>query len=242
MLGQPADAPMPAAEQQALTAKIKTQALRFEGQLPDFIATEAEARFEDNSGTGKKWKQRDVLEMQVYFAQGGQTVLKLQKKDGKPAGKDYVRSGGMIDPEFLHGAILPVHLFGPVADPAFEWVRWDQIDGRRVAVLAFKAKPFIKNYPDGKHGYLITFHGIVYADPSDGMPWRLEVEGVGPPGYPFQESGWDTDYRAVQISGRELVLPVKAVSRLRRGNFLARNEMQFSNYRKYEADSTVTFR
>jgi hypothetical protein len=38
-----------------------------------------------------------------------------------------------------------------------------------------------------------------------------------------------------------MVLPVKAVARYRVNKLLTRNEIQFTGYRKYEADSKVTF-
>ncbi len=174
--------------------------------------------------------------MLVYFTQDGRTGIKLLKVDGKPARRDYDRLKGAMDPEFLHGAILPTHLLSPKADPQFEWNRWDELCGRRVAVLAFHAQPVIQ-----AQGVPITFHGLVYADPTDGMVMRLEVEGDVPPVSLFDETGWDVDYGAVTLSGRELVLPVKAVTRFRRANSPWRNEMQFTGYRKYEADSTVTF-
>lgn len=234
MWGQVADAPPSAAEQQALTAKIKQTALRFRGQLPDFMCTEIETRWE---GTEVKLKRHDSLELLVYFTQDGRTGIKLLKIDGKPVRKDYEKAGGAMDPEFLHGAILPTHLFGPKADPQFEWKRWDTLGGRRMAVLAFRAeKPVIQ-----AQGLPLAFHGLVYANPADGMVMRLEVEGDVPPGSLFDETGWDVDYGSVTLSGRELILPVKAVTRFRRGKSMWRNEMVFTGYRKYEADSTVTF-
>jgi len=234
--GQVADAPPGAAEQKTITERIKRTALRFRGQLPDFICTEIETRWQDGSSAGTKLKKRDSLEMLVYFTQGGRTGIKLLKVDGKPARKDYEKAGGAMDPEFLHGAILPTHLFSPKADPQFEWKRWDTIDGRRVAVFSFRAQPVIQ-----AQGFAIAFHGLVYADPADGMPMRLEMEVDAPPGYPFDATGWDVDYGAVALSGRELILPVKAVTHFRRGKSVWRNEMQFTGYRKYDADSTVTF-
>jgi hypothetical protein len=142
-----------------------------------------------------------------------------------------------MDPEFLHGAILPTHLFGPKADPQFEWKRWDTLDDRRMAVLAFRAS---KQMIQGQ-GLPLAFHGLIYADPTDGMVMRIEVQGDVPPGSLFDETGWDADYGAVTLSGRELILPVKAVTRFRRGVSLWRNDMQSTGYRRYEADSTVTF-
>src|ERR1700691_4561046 len=77
-------APPDAGQQQALIARIKQSAMRFQGQLPDFICTKLTDRWEDSSGTGKRWKRRDSLEETVYFAQDGRTTIKLLKLNGRP--------------------------------------------------------------------------------------------------------------------------------------------------------------
>ena len=231
----PAQPPPSADEQEFLSQRIRQTALRFRGQLPDFTATEQEVRWIDSSGMGK-WKKRDTLELQISFSQDGRTGVKLLKIDGKPAKRPYDRETGAKDPEFLHGAILPTHLFAPRPDPQFVWIRWDSLGGRRVAVLSFRAKP-VTNV----NGFLLGFHGVVYADPADGMPLRLEVQTDAPAGFGFDESGWDADYAPVTLSGRELVLPVRAVTHYHGNKAQWKNEIQLSGYRKYEADSTVKF-
>lgn len=235
------DAPPDAGRQQALLARIKQSAMRFQGQLPDFICTKLTVRWEDNSGAGKKWKQRDSLEETVFFSQSGRTATVLQKLNGKPTNRTHGNIGGVVEDGVVRDAIVPASIFGPLANGRFAWSRWETLAGRRMAVFAFKVAPLFKNYPDGKRGYPIGFHGLVYAGAEDETVMRLGVHVDGPSGYPFQESGWDIDYGPVTISGRELLLPVKAVARYRVDKLSSRNEIQFTGYRKYEADSTVTF-
>ena len=238
------DAPPDAATQETLLAKIKQAAMRFRGQLPDFICTKLTARWEDSIRTGNKWKQRDSLEELVYFAQSGRIAIKPLKLDGRATNRTHAQVGGITEDTLLSDTIVPANVFGPSAPAQFEWSRWDRLDGRRMAVFAFKVAPFAKNYANG-HAFVVGYHGLIFADPADGMVLRLEVHTDGPPDYPLRENDWDVDYAPVAISGRELVLPVKAVSRLRVSKLMlklsSRNEIQFTNYSKYEADSTVTF-
>jgi hypothetical protein len=245
LLRAQSDAAPDVGQQQAMLARIKQSAMRFEGQLPDFICTKLTARFEDSSGSGKKWKRRDELEETVFFAQNGRTATQLLKLNGKPTNRSHDSIGGIVENGVVRDAIVPASIFGPLANGQFAWSRWGTLNAsfnaRRTAVFAFMTPRLFKNYPDGTRAYLIGFHGLVYANPEDGMPLRLEVHVDGPEGYPFQESGWDIDYGTVTIAGRELVLPVKAVARYRVNKLLTRNEIQFTGYRKYEADSKVTF-
>jgi hypothetical protein len=64
---------------------------------------------------------------------------------------------------------------------------------------------------------------------------------VGPPGYPFTEVRVETDYAPVIISDRELILPTKAVVTAVRGKRQDKSEIQFSGYRKYQADTSIRF-
>jgi hypothetical protein len=232
------DAAPDAIQQQAILARVKLSAMRFRGQLPDFICPKLTTRWENE-------KQRDSLEELVYFTQGGRTAMKLLKLNAKATTRTHLNVGGFIEDSLLAGAIIPANIFGANAPAQFEWSRWEARDGRRMAVFTFRVAPWIKNYPDGRHPYLLGYHGVVFADAEDGMVRRLEVHDDPPPGYPFQDSGWDVDYGPITISGRELVLPVKAVMHLRINKTLfkrsSRNEIQFTDYRKFEADSTVTF-
>jgi hypothetical protein len=51
----------------------------------------------------------------------------------------------------------------------------------------------------------------------------------------------ETDYAPVTISDRELILPAKAVMTSVRGKRHYRSDIQFSGYRKYQADAKIRF-
>jgi hypothetical protein len=73
------------------------------------------------------------------------------------------------------------------------------------------------------------------------MIFTRHQEMISPPGYRFPKYITDLEYGPVNISGQEMILPLKASENVREGKRLMRNEIQFVNYRKYSADSTVTF-
>src|SRR5580658_8928036 len=131
--GAPPAAVPDAGQQQALLARIKQSAMRFEGQLPDFICTKLTTRWEDSSGSGKKWKQRDFLEETVLFAQNGRTATVLQKLNGKPTNRTHGNVGGVVEDGVVREAIVPASIFGPAANGQFAWSRWDTFEGRRMA-------------------------------------------------------------------------------------------------------------
>jgi hypothetical protein len=232
-----AQAPPDPAQLQQLISRARTSAMRFEGRLPDFSCTKTTVRWEDSSGSGKKWKLRDTLEESVSFASNGNTQMKLLRLDRTPITRDRKFLGGVVEDDLLRAAIVPEELFGEKAEAQFEWARWEMRQGRRIAVLRYYAKGF--NYPDGKTRYELKITGQLYFDPASDEIVRIEAAHQGPPNYPFKDSGWEADFARVMLSDREIVLPIRGISRLTRGKGLYRNEFEFTNYRKYGADVVI---
>jgi hypothetical protein len=234
-----AQAPPDPEQLQELINRARASAMRYQGHLPDFNCTKVTDRWEDSSGTGNKWKKRDTLEEAVAFGRSGQTLMKVLKINGEPSTRNRGRLGGVIEDSLLAGAIVPEGVFGRQAQAELEWDGWQMRGGRRIAVLDFRGKGV--NYPDGKTGWELKVTGKLFFDPSTVDVVRIEVSQVGPPGYPFKESGWTMDYAPQVLSGRELVLPVSGVSHSTRGRTLFRNEIRYVDYRKYDTESSIRF-
>ncbi len=160
------------------------------------------------------------------------------KKNGRPTTK---RAGGLTENLALSGAIVPRGIFGAKAQPRFEWDHWETRSGHRIAVIAYRA--IGENYPNRKTRYETKVTGRILFDDTTGNLVRTESSSVGPPGYPFDEARDETDYAPVTISDREWILPTKAVltTTVRGGKRRYRSEIQFSRYRKYQADSSIRF-
>jgi hypothetical protein len=226
-----------AAALEALLVRIKASAMRYQGHLPDFTCTEVTVRKEDSSGEGANWRTLDTLEEVVSFASSGRVSKTLVKKNGRPTTRN--KPGGLIENAVLSGAIEPRGIFGAKAEPKFDWDHWETRSDHRIAVIAYRAVG--ENYPDGKTRYQLKVTGRIVFDDTTGNLVRTESSSVGPPGYPFGEVRVETDYAQVTISGRELILPTKAVMTTSRGKRRYQSDIQFSGYRKYQADTTIRF-
>ena len=226
-----------AAALDALLMRVKASAMRYQGHLPDFTCTEVTVRKENSSGDGANWRPLDTLEELVSFASSGRVSKTLVKKNGRPTTRN--KPGGLIENAVLSGAIVPRGIFGAKAQPKFVWDHWETRSEHRIAAIAYQAVG--ENYPDGKTRYELKVTGRIIFDETAGSLTRTESSSVGPPGYPFGEVRVETDYAPVTISDRELILPTKAVMTTARGKRLFRSEIQFSNYRKYQADTTIQF-
>jgi len=221
----------------ALLVRMNASAMRYQGHLPDFTCTEVTVRKEDRSGNGVNWRTMDTLEELVSFASNGRVSKTLVKKNGRPTTRN--TPGGLIENAVLSGAIVPRGIFGAKAQPKFDWDHWETRSEHRIAVIAYQAVG--ENYPDGKTRYELKVTGRIVFDDTAGNLVRTESSSVGPPGYPFGEVRVETDYALVTISDRELILPTKAVMTTARGKRRYRSEIQFSGYRKYQADAKIRF-
>jgi len=221
----------------ALLARVKASAMRYEGRLPDFTCTEVTVRKEDSSGNGANWRTVDSLEELVSFASSGRVSKKLVKRNGRPTTRN--RLGGIRENMLLSGAIVPQGIFGAKSQPKFDWDLWETRSGRRIAVIKYQAVGV--NYPDGKTRYELKVSGRIFFDDTAGNLVRTESSNVGPPGYPLGEVRVEVDYAPVTFSGRELILPTGAVLTTAVGKRRYQSEIQFSGYRKFQADATIRF-
>ncbi len=211
--------------------------MRYEGHLPDFTCTEVTVRKEASSTNGTNWRTVDTFEELVSFPSNGRVSKKLVKRNGRPTAKS--SPGGMIENVVLASAIIPRGIFGENARPKYEWDRWETRSDHRIAVIAYKAVGF--NYPDGKTRYELKVSGRIFYDETAGNLIRTESSNIGPPGYPLGEVRVDTDYAPVNLSDRELILPISSVMMTTRGKRLDRSEVHFLAYRKYDAGATIRF-
>jgi hypothetical protein len=70
---------------------------------------------------------------------------------------------------------------------------------------------------------------------------RIRMDCDGLEAFPINQVSVTMDYAPTKISEQEFVLPMAAEVRSREGRAMGRNVMQFSLYRKFSTDATITF-
>jgi hypothetical protein len=225
-----------------MLARIAQGALRYQGEVPDFLCRESITRSQASAKTPERWKQLDTLEEDVAFV-AGREMHNLLRINGKKTHTSHEDLEGMRSDGLLQFVMVPSWIFGPQVRTRFDWSRWETRAGRQVAVFAFQVPPSISTHPlvNQSQSFLVGYHGLIYADPASGDMARLEAHMDAPKDFPFQEDAFEIDYGQVEIAGQQFLLPVKSVGRVRDGKLLTRNEIEFGDYRKYGADATVTF-
>jgi hypothetical protein len=228
-------------EQNNIIKEVREYALSYVQRLPDFICTQVTRRYVDPSGL-EFWGRRDVITARLtYFEQ--KEDYKLVLVNGRMTDLPYESLGGAISTgEF--GSMMR-EIFEKETEAEFRWERWATLRGKRAHVFFYRvAQPRSKwriEYERRERTYP-GYHGLIYVDRDTLMVMRITLEAEDiPASFPIQQASSMLDYDYTKISGREYMLPLRAVVRIREGKLLAKNEVEFRLYRKFAAEATITF-
>jgi hypothetical protein len=229
------------AEQSQILDQVREYAQNYTKRLPDFICTQVTRRSVDPSGT-ENWVPEDTIMAKLtYFEQ--KEDYKLIMVGNHATDMKYDQLGGASSSgEF--GSLLR-EVFAPASHAQFRWQRWATLRGKRMHVFSYRvAQPFSKWHVVFERKQDITpgYRGLIYVDSSNQMVMRVTLEAEDlPPTFPIQDARTKLDYDYVTISAQEYVLPLRAEIRMRQGKYLSKNEIEFRMYRKFGAETSITF-
>jgi hypothetical protein len=249
----PKPIPPPSSEEQAaILDEVREYALTYSANLPDFICTQVTTRFAaplpgtrygGASGDSPRWQQLDKLTIRLsYFQQKEDYKLILQ--NNTPTQVDYKKLGGATS--YGDFGTMMRQVFERRTETHFEWDHWGTLRGKRVLAFGYKVALGNSDYHIGvkEENQFITvgYHGLVEVDKETHKIMRVtSIADDIPPGFPIRHVESTLDYDYVELSGRPFLLPLKGNVTATGGDFLEKNENEFRIYRKYEAESTISF-
>src|ERR1035441_1895628 len=241
--GAPATAQQLEPEQASLLEQAREAALRDSNSLPDFLCTEVVRRIHAQGHSG--WRDLDTLTVKLsYF--GHREDYKLIEIDGKPT---------LLEYEFVAGAVSTgefgtrlYSVFDPRSHGDFRWKGWSTLRERRVARFSYRIARESSNYrlaygPElaEQNAIVVAYHGDVYVDEETYMALRLTLWAEIPHGFRINSNESSVDYEFTAVGGKQYLLPSHAYSRAKSGRYAAENDVEFREYRKFQAESSVTF-
>jgi hypothetical protein len=237
------DPPPTANEQQLILARVGRESIRYQRELPNLICTQLTTRSVDESGTGKHWKQSDKIEVEDDYV--GQFVNhKLLVINSKSTDKSYQQLNGFLSETVLHSlGFLPRWIFGPQAKTRFAWTKWSTIDGKKMHVFSVHLPTDdsqLTVYTD-RQSVVAGIDGFIYVDAATSLVHRFEIQMDLPAASVIQEAFVSIDYGSESISGRQYLLPLKALVTARVAGSLRKNEIEVVRYQRYAAETTVHF-
>ncbi len=235
-------APPPAAELRAIVASARQRASDYTDSLPNLICVEVTDRSVDPTGAGK-WRHKDsIAELLRYHDKvERRTTLEVNGVHSDVGHADL--QGTISYGEF--GALLNA-VFSPGAKADFHWKETGALANGTVQVFQYRVARENSMYgitASNGHHIKTGFHGLVYIDSATRGVRRLTLEADGlPPDFPIHSSLIAMDYAYIGINDHDYLLPVAGTITVREHKrHLVRNEIEFRNYRRYGAESSIHF-
>ena len=231
--------PVPANYEELLAA-ARTYASQYISCIPSFICSQTVEQFEAGK-KGKHWHKGDVLKSQLVWNQGREQRTLETVNNRKVSNVSLWRAPLVTEGEFGN---LVDSILGESSSAEFRWSRWEQIDDKRAAVFSYRVDQQHSPWQLalGAVQARIAFHGLVFTDAETGTVLRITNDADRFPAELRTKSIARTvDFGQVAIGDARYFLPVHASVLLDTGTGQIRNELHFEAYRKFVADSHISF-
>lgn len=225
----------------ALLARTTAQVSRLTEELPDFLCEQLTWRF-DSDSRPPRWRLRDRISAEVLYAGGRETYQNI-RRNGRPVDLARVESTGTWSTgEF--GTLLR-DLFFPATAARFTFAGEAELDGSGARLYDFVVPQRSSHWRVEFEGRTLypAYQGSVWIDQQNLRVLRVEMQARDvPPAYPMDVIEMTVDYGPVRIAGQQYWLPVRAenLACKRYSTYCTRNEIVFTNFRKFTAESVVT--
>ncbi len=238
---QDAPQPIPLGDDPIIT-KARAAALAYSETLPNYLVQQMTTRYQsDHPKTG--WDALDIVTADLTYQDGHESYknIKIGNKSTNKSMEEIpgTRSTG----EF---STLLQQLFESRA-AKFRAGGQDTIRNRPAYVYSFEITRELSRWriEAPSELYYPEIKGSVWIDKETSRVLRIEQQGKGMPAlFPFDtiEAAVDYDFIRLGTSGPYLLPAESEVLSCQRGSSLcSRNKIEFRNYRKFGAESNITF-
>ena len=224
----------PSKSDSALIGRARRVARAYIDNLPNFICAQTNRSFK--SGNDYGWRQTREAAAEVQFVNGREAYRNVtvngRRKKAWLGWQSYGEFGTALDLLFRSFA-----KFTRSGDGV--------IDGREVAVFRYEmTNPSYGYRLRAKKPHVKVGHrGLVSIEKATGRVLRLDArEMLGiPSNYPYRQVSHSVNYGYVPIGGKPHLLPVRSRWVTRYPRKIERDDIEWTNYRKFGAESTVDF-
>lgn len=227
-------------EQQKILAAIRSYSENYIARLPNFVCQQVTQEFQAD-GKGKHWRKADALSEKLVFSDGRERRT-LELVNNKPLRSGRMRLRRPLSTEGEFGVLLS-RIFDESSNAKFAWDGWDTIHGHHVAKFNYAidrehSSMSLTNYVKAT----VAYGGSIYGEPETGAVWRVTSGSTEiPEELQMKSIATTVDYDQVPIGTQTYLLPTSATVLVVADHDQTRNEMNFTGYQKFEAESTITF-
>jgi hypothetical protein len=227
---------------EALIKDAREVSATFSAGLPAYLAQQVTTRYFATGWPVSHWQTIDEITAELAYV-GGKEDYRDFRIDGSPIDRPE-QSGSWSTGEF--GTTLEDLLsFGTSAD--FKRRGDDTTAGRPAVVFDYKVAQEHSHWtmvaPDDRR-YKPAYEGAIWIDKDTRRVLRIEQRTSDfPRDFPVRRAEAILQYGFVKIDGKTYLLPASGenIGCMTGSGACTRNAIAFRNYRKFSADSTVTF-
>ncbi len=220
-------------------------ALGYVKSLPNFLCLEVTNRSLDprfQAGKEPDWTPSDRVIEKLTFFDHKENYELFQHNDTAVMNKSSESLGGARSTG--EWATLLSEIFEPQAHTLFSWMAWKTVRGKvtqqfRYVVERQYSQQVVSH---GSSEKVVTgFHGDFFVENDTNAVLRVTVTPDIPPAFPVQDVDQTVDYDYQTIGDQKYLLPLKSQVVMRVDRMGTMNEIQWRSYRKYSADTSISF-
>lgn len=225
-----------------LIADARAASANFTSSLPNFLADQSTKRYYSSSFPAS-WQLIDEVGAEVAYVDGKEDYRKITV-DGKPTSLPPERTGSWSTGEF--GTTLEA-LLAPVTQASFHRRGEDRIGSHAAVVFDFQVTQANSHWtivaPD-QRSFNPPFEGSIWVDKETARVLRIEERTTFMPAdFPYTKAESTLEYAYARIEQKSYLMPSSSdnLACMRGSRTCSKNSITFTNYRKFTADSKVTF-
>jgi len=225
-----------------VVADARRAAEAFMDEVPDFMVHQETTRYHSFSN-GAQWRADGVVTADVVCVNDEEEYRNILV-DGKRAPVPVEKTGAWSTGEFVTTLRT---LLSPETDAAFVRRGEDRIVGKDAYKYDFtvrKANSHWRIIDTSGRSESPAYGGTLWIDKESHRVLRIEMRTDSlPPGFLYDKGESTIDYDFVRIGKGNYLLPVKSANLACMSNrsTCMKNEIDFRNYRKFAAESDITF-
>ncbi len=219
-------------------------AYQFTQSLPNYVVKQFTTRYQTDVAHGNRtsWQALDVVTADVVCENGKESYKNILI-NGKPSHDDIEKTGSWSSGEF---ATILQAILAPQTDADFHGKRATTIVNRP----AFRYDYSVEKPNSQWHvyfsaeSYVPGYTGSIWIDKENFRVLRIEMSARDmPKSFPLDTVESAVDYDYVLIGDQKFLLPShsEALSCVRGTGECSRNVIEFRNYKKFGADTSITF-
>jgi len=220
-------------------------AYQFTESLPNYVVKQFTTRYQTDTAHGNRtsWQALDIVTADVVCENGKESYKNILI-NGKPSREDVEKTGSWSPPQF---ATVLQAILAPGTDADFHGKRSTTIVNRpafRYDYSVEKQNSQWHVYFSGSESYIPAYTGSIWIDKENFRVLRIEMSAKDiPRSFPLDTVESAVDYDYVTISDQRYLLPShsEALSCVRNTGECSRNVIEFRNYKKFGADTSITF-